>query len=187
MCFSGTTLTQIGCFGNCLPTFSRAVPIRVLFLDWAGLRNALPSVIIYRMTDDLFRFSTTLEVRWRDLDALGHVNNVVYFTYLEQARIHYLRGLGVVPPDPAGISFILAEASCQFKSPLGLGERVTVWIRVSELRNSSFIFEYRVEGEDGRLAATARSVQVCYDYQNQRPIPIPDEWREVIVAYEPRL
>jgi len=57
------------------------------------LRNALPSVIIYRMTDDLFRFSTTLEVRWRDLDALGHVNNVVYFTYLEQARIHYLRGL----------------------------------------------------------------------------------------------
>lgn len=139
------------------------------------------------MTDDLFRFSTTLEVRWRDVDALGHVNNAVYFTYLEQARFHYLRQLGLVPPDPAGIGFILAEASCRFKSPLGLGERVTIYVRVSELRNSSFIFEYRIEGADERVAATARSAQVCYDYQNQRPIPVPDAWREAIVAYEPGL
>lgn len=139
------------------------------------------------MTDQLFRFSTTLEVRWRDLDALGHVNNAVYFTYLEQARVHYLRELGVVSSDPAGIGFILAEASCRFKSPLELGEQVTIHTRVSQLRNSSFVFEYRAEGEDGRLVATARSVQVCYDYQAQRPISIPDEWRETIVAYEPGL
>ncbi len=139
------------------------------------------------MTDDLFRFSTSLEVRWRDLDPMGHVNNAVYFTYLEQTRVHYLRELEVVPGDPSGIGFILAEASCQFKSPLGLGERVTIYTRVSELRNSSFIFEYRMEGEDGRLAATARSAQVCYDYPDQRPIPIPDEWREAIIAYEPGL
>jgi len=139
------------------------------------------------MTDDLFRFSTTLEVRWRDLDPLGHVNNAVYLTYLEQARVHYLRELGLVPSGPAGIGFILAEVSCQFKSPLGLGEHVTIYARVSELHNSSFVFEYRMEGEDGQLAATARSVQVCYDYQVQRPIPIPDQWRETITAYEPGL
>ncbi|RLC61545.1 MAG: acyl-CoA thioesterase [Chloroflexota bacterium] len=139
------------------------------------------------MTDDLFRFSTTLEVRWRDLDALGHVNNAVYFTYLEQARFQYLRELGLIPSDPFGIGMILAEARCQFKSPLELGERVTIHTRVSELRNSSFIFEYRIEGEDGRVAATARSVQVCYDYQNQHSIPIPDKWREAITAYEPGL
>ena len=139
------------------------------------------------MTDDLFRFSTTLEVRWRDLDALGHVNNAVYFTYLEQARFQYLRELGLIPSDPFGIGMILAEARCQFKSPLELGERVTIYTRVSELRNSSFIFEYRIEGEDGRVAATARSVQVCYDYQNQHSIPIPDKWREAITAYEPGL
>jgi acyl-CoA thioester hydrolase len=138
------------------------------------------------MTDGLFRFSTTLEVRWRDLDPMGHVNNAVYFTYLEQTRVHYLRELGLVPSDPTGIGFIVAEASCQFKSPLELGECVTIYIRVSELRNSSFIFEYRMEA-DGRLVATARSVQVCYDYQVQRPTPIPDQWREAIAAYEPGL
>jgi acyl-CoA thioester hydrolase len=139
------------------------------------------------MADDLFRFSTTLEVRWRDLDAMGHVNNAVYFTYLEQARVHYLREVGLLPTDPTDIGIIIAEASCRYKSPLALGERVTIRMRVSELRNASFTFEYQMEGEDGRLAATARTVQVCYDYQSRSPIPIPDGWHETVIAYEPGL
>jgi acyl-CoA thioester hydrolase len=64
---------------------------------------------------------------------------------------------------------------------------VTIRARVSEFRRSSFTFEYRIEGEDGRLAATAQTVQVCYDYESQRPDPIPDEWREALTAYEPGL
>jgi len=139
------------------------------------------------MAEELFRFSTTLEVRWRDLDALGHVNNAVFFTYLEQARVHYLRELGIAPDSPGGIGFILAETSCQFKSPLRLGERVTVRARVSAMRNSSFMFEYRMEGEDGRLAAVAHSAQVCYDYQNLHPVRMPDRLREAITEYEPGL
>jgi acyl-CoA thioester hydrolase len=139
------------------------------------------------MTDDLFRFSTTLEVRWRDVDALNHVNNAVYFTYLEQARLRYLRELGFAPTNPTDVGIIIAEAGCQFKSPLRLGEQVTIRIRASELRRSSFVFEYRIEGEDERLAATARTVQVCYDYGRQEPILIPAQWREAFVAYEPRL
>jgi acyl-CoA thioester hydrolase len=139
------------------------------------------------MIDDLFRFSTSLDVRWRDLDALGHVNNAVYFTYLEQARHHYLRELALISPEPGDIGIILAETNCQFKSPLGLGERVTIYMRVSELRNSSFIVKYRIEGEDGRLVATAHSAQVCYNYQARRPVPIPNDWREAMIAYEPGL
>lgn len=73
------------------------------------------------MADGPFRCSTTLEVRWRDLDMLGHVNHAVYLTYLEQAQAHYLREPGAIPNDPSGIGYILAEASCQFRSPLGLG------------------------------------------------------------------
>ena len=139
------------------------------------------------MTDDLFRFSITLEVRWRDVDALNHVNNAVYFTYLEQARLHYLRELGFAPTNPTDIGIIIAEACCRFKSPLRLGEQVIIRARASDLRRSSFVFEYRIEGEDGRLAATAHTIQVCYDYGRQEPIPIPVQWREVFVAYEPGL
>jgi acyl-CoA thioester hydrolase len=139
------------------------------------------------MTETPFRFSTTLEVRWRDVDALGHVNNATFFTYLEQGRVHYLRELGFLPDDPSEIGIFIAEASCRYKSPLRLGEQVTIRVRVSALGRSSFDFDYCVEGEDGRLAATGRSVQVCYDYEAGRPIPMPGRWREAITAYEPGL
>jgi len=135
----------------------------------------------------LFRFNTTLEVRWRDMDALNHVNNAVYFTYLEQARVHYLREVGLDFREDDEVSFIIAEASCAYHSPLTLGEQVRIWVRTSELRTSSFIFEYRMEGEDGRLAALARTAQVCYDYQVSQPRPIPEYWRGIMVAYEPGL
>ncbi|MBN1177837.1 MAG: acyl-CoA thioesterase [Anaerolineae bacterium] len=136
------------------------------------------------MTDDLFRFSTTLEVRWRDVDALGHVNNAVYLSYLEQVRIHYFRrlGLGFESWDDAGM--ILAEVTCTYRAPLALGEQVTIWMRVSELRNSSFVVDYRIDGQDGRLAATARTIQVCYDYRANRTVPIPDRWRALMTAFE---
>ncbi len=139
------------------------------------------------MTHETFRFSATIDVRWRDLDALSHVNNAVYFTYLEQARFQYLAAVGVAPDTPSGIGIILAEATCQFKSPLTLGERVVVYIRISELRRSSFVFEYRMEGEDGRVAAEARTAQVCYDYDGRHSIPIPDAWRRAFIDFEPQL
>jgi len=139
------------------------------------------------MTEELFRFSTTAEVRWRDLDAMNHVNNAVYLTYLEQARVHYLRDLGLVTDVPAEIGFILAEVRCQFKSPLTLAERVTIHIRVSDLGRSSFAFAYRIEGEDGRLAAEAHTTQVRYDYENRRPVALSEAWRQTIVTFEPGL
>lgn len=139
------------------------------------------------MENDLFRFATTAEVRWRDLDAMSHVNNAVYFTYMEQGRVHYLREIGLVPDDPAGIGFILAEAHCQYRSPLKLGEQVTIRMRISKLGRSSFVFEYRLEGEDGRLAAEARTTQVRYDYERGRAVPLSPDWRRAIAGYEPGL
>lgn len=139
------------------------------------------------MPDERFRFSTSLEVRWRDLDSMEHVNNAVYFTYLEQARVHYLHELSILSGAPSDVGFIIASASCQYKYPLSLGEQVNIYARVSEMRNSSFVFDYLIEGETERLAATARTVQVCYDYKNGHSISIPDDWRQAIVAYEPEL
>ncbi len=140
------------------------------------------------MNDDQpFRFATSVEVRWRDLDALGHVNNAVYLTYLEQSRVHYLRALGLVSGGVDDIGMIIAKVTCTYHSALSLGEQVTVRVRVAELGNTSFLFVYRVEGEDGRLAATGSTVQVCYDYQAMKPVPVPPRWREIIAAYEPGL
>ena len=106
---------------------------------------------------------------------------------LEQARVHYLHELGLAPTNPGDIGMIIAEASCRFKSPLRLREQVTIRVRVSQMRRSSFTFVYRMEGGDGRLAALARTVQVCYDYDKKSPVSMSDEWREAIVGFEPGL
>jgi acyl-CoA thioesterase FadM len=95
--------------------------------------------------------------------------------------------LKMVSHNPADVGIILAEATCRFKSPLKLGEQFTARLRASELRNSGFTIEYRIEGEEACLAATARSVQVCYDYQEGHSVTIPDAWREIITVHEPGL
>ena len=132
-----------------------------------------------------FRFFIHIEVRFRDLDALNHVNNAVYFTYMEQARFHYMKHLGLLGGDLSDTGMIVAEASCTFKQPIFFGQNIIARIRAAELKNSSFVLEYSLDDVDtGRVMATGRTVQVCYDYEDNKPIPIPYEWRSSIEAFE---
>jgi acyl-CoA thioester hydrolase len=134
-----------------------------------------------------FRFSVAVPIRYADIDAQRHLNNVAYFTFMEHARVEYLRQVGLWSGDDYdGLGMILARASCTFVAPASLGETVTVWTRVSRLGSKSFHFEYLLETERGEIA-TGESVQVCYDYAQRQSIPVPSWWREAIVAYEPAL
>ncbi len=134
---------------------------------------------------DAFHFSLPIEVRFRDIDALGHVNNAVYFTYMEQARIGYMQTVGLRSARAEASSFIIAEATCQFKAPVTLGTPLVVRVRVAELRNSSFVMEYSIEDHaTGSVMALGRTVNVAYDYAAACSIPIPDEWRARIEAFE---
>ncbi len=135
----------------------------------------------------LFRFSVSIPIRYADIDAQRHVNNVAYFTFMEQARVDYAREVGFRQDERFdALGMIVAEASCSYVAPAHLWETVIVWARVCRLGNKSFHFEYRLETERA-LIATGRSVQVCYDYSTQQSMPIPDDWRAAIIAYEPGL
>jgi acyl-CoA thioester hydrolase len=131
-----------------------------------------------------FRCSVSIPIRYADIDAQRHLNNVAYFAFMEHARVRAV-GLGG-GGDFQAIGMIVAEASCSYRAPARLGETVTVWIRVSHLGDKSFHFEYRLETEQGEIA-TGRTVQVCYDYARQQSIPLLSDWREAIVTYEPGL
>ena len=134
-----------------------------------------------------FRCSVAIPVRYADIDAQRHLNNVAYFAFMEHARVAYLREVGLwAGRDFEAIGIIVAEASCQYTAPAFLGDTVTVWVRISHLGNKSFRFDYRLETEQGEIA-TGRTIQVCYDYAGQHSVPMPDAWREAIVAYEPDL
>lgn len=134
---------------------------------------------------DGFRHTYALEVRFRDLDALGHVNNAVYFTYLETARVDYIRR--VIYDDPQRgveqMGLILAEIGCTFRRPIFLGQRVLVGTRVVALGRSSYTIENQIAA-DGELVATGRAVAVHYDYAAGRSAPIPDAIRERIMQFE---
>ena len=138
------------------------------------------------MTDGL-RHRTPLQVRFRDTDAFGHVNNAVFLSFLELARIRYL--LDIVEPDEPfdQLPLILARVELDFRSPIQFGEQVEVATRVDRIGRSSIAMSHwMTAGTDHRLVGEAQSVLVTYDYAIARPMPVPDEWRRRIGEYEGR-
>lgn len=121
-----------------------------------------------------------IEVRFRDLDNYGHVNNAVYLTYFEVARTKfYMRIMGMESLDQ--LDFIIAEASCTYRSPAMFEDHLLVRVWLSEVGTTSFVFNYDVtERNSGRLIATGRTVQVAYDYQTKTKRQAPDRLRELL-------
>ena len=111
-------------------------------------------------------------VRFRDCDAMGHVNNAVYSTYLEEARIGVLGDL---------IDFILARVEIDFRAELRNGEDVEVRTRCARVGTKSFDLEHVVRA-DGGVVAEAKSVLVGYDYDAGRSVPITDTTRRRLAA-----
>jgi acyl-CoA thioester hydrolase len=134
-----------------------------------------------------YRFTFPAEVRFRDLDALGHVNNAVYLTYFESARMAYwLHATG--RKDLSSMDVILARAEIDYRSPVGYGDVLEVGVRCASVRRSSFVLEQRiVERTGGRLVAEARKVLVHYDYAAGRSQPLSEDLRQRLLAQDPEL
>jgi acyl-CoA thioester hydrolase len=132
-----------------------------------------------------FRFRFPMEVRFRDLDALGHVNNAVYLTYLESARIAYwLKITG--RPGLQGMDMILARAEVDFRAPLGYGDRIEVGVRCASMKRSSLVMESEiVRLPDRTVVAESRKVLVYYDYAAGRSAPLPEDLRQRIRDHDP--
>jgi acyl-CoA thioester hydrolase len=123
-----------------------------------------------------FDFMHRETVRFRDVDALGHVNNAVFLTYLEEARIAFLVPLG------ADVSnMILARVEIDFRAPLRMGDEIEIGVRPANVGTKSFELEYEVRSGDA-VAAEAKTVLVSFDYESGRSIELPESWREALAA-----
>jgi acyl-CoA thioester hydrolase len=133
-----------------------------------------------------FRFFHPVDVRYADVDAQRHVNNVAFFTYMEQARARYLVHLGLWDgQDFTAIGIIIAEASCAYRAPINFGQAVQVGVRASRLGSKSLTLDYRIEDpQTAAVFATGRTVLVAYNYGAGRSIRLPDTWRESIARFE---
>ncbi|GAA0229720.1 thioesterase family protein [Halobacterium noricense] len=130
---------------------------------------------------DEFGYTTAVETRYSDFDTMGHVNNAVYATYLEQARLDYFGDVIGIPLDE--ISGVVAHLEIDYRRSITPEDEVTVAMRVAELGESSITMEHEIRaGAD--VAATAEVVQVAIDGNTGDPRPIPPELRDRIITYE---
>ncbi len=127
-----------------------------------------------------------LNPRFRDTDAMGHINNAVYITYLEVARQAYWRSLDG-SAKYRNVPFILARVECDFRSEAMQHEVLELHIRCAWVGTKSFAFEYEVrEQTTQRLAVAARTVQVCYDYATKQSMAVPPALRAALERFEGR-
>ena len=126
-------------------------------------------------------FVHTLQVRFRDLDAYNHVNNAVYLTYFEEARIAFITAIGMRSLFSPERSTVIAHAEVDYRAPAQLGDQLDIEVTVGEVRNTSYELNYRiVRRSDGRLIATGKTVQVCFNFVLNAPTRLPEAWRRLL-------
>jgi acyl-CoA thioester hydrolase len=115
-------------------------------------------------------------VRFRDLDSLAHMNNAVYATFLEQARIAFLS-----QHDAHVENMILARLEIDFRSPAELGETIEIAVTPTRVGTKSFDLEYVMRAGE-RVVAEAKTVLVAYDYDRAESVELPEAWKERLAA-----
>ncbi len=130
---------------------------------------------------EAFPFETPIEVRFRDLDPMGHVNNAVFATYFEVGRAAFFRQVFGVT-DPQGFDFILARIEIDFRRPALMSDDLRLGLRVAGVGTTSFVFEYRLRAGD-EVVAEGRSIQVCFDYGRRAKKPVPPEFLSLAAPY----
>jgi acyl-CoA thioester hydrolase len=130
-------------------------------------------------TSNEFVYRHRLSVRFRDCDAMGHVNHAVYLTYFEQGRLTFWRELTGTPSPHTRV--IIARAECDYRSPAHFGDELEVRVGVGDIGRSSFVLVYEIglAGSE-RLVASGKTVMVSYDYERGASVPLPPETRDLL-------
>ena len=139
------------------------------------------------LTPNLFNLFAETEVRYRDLDTFKHVNNAVYLSYMEFGRLKYMRRFleGMIDWKEKG--FILGTNHIVYVHPLFLFDKVKIFTGVGKIGNRSVTFVNLLTNGEGKHVAYAYSVLVSYNFEEEKSIPVPEEWREVFEKTDEKL
>ncbi|HEY2894099.1 MAG TPA: thioesterase family protein [Pirellulales bacterium] len=128
----------------------------------------------------------TTMVAWGDMDANRHVNNVVYFRYIEHGRLHYFYELGFIAHQiETGVGPILAWTDCRFRRPLAYPDTVTIGTRIRDVQDDRFVMDALIVSHAQRqVVAEGQQRVVVYDYRKNEKAPLPDVIRRRIADFE---
>lgn len=129
-----------------------------------------------------FQATVDVQVRFRDTDALGHVNNAVYLSWMELGRMAFTDA--ILPKiDWTKVGFILAHVSIDYLEPVFLGDKVKVYMKASKIGGKSVVLECLITKTDKkgeRPAAKGNNIIVAFDYETNKSLPIPEDWKEAM-------
>jgi acyl-CoA thioester hydrolase len=142
------------------------------------------------ITEDLimsFKHKTDIQIRFKDIDQLGHVNNANHITYFETSRVNYFKDVFKNETNWKETSLILAHTEITYKNPIFLEDTISCYTKVSKIGNKSFDMEnliVKTSNSQDIIVAYGKSVLVCLNYLSKETIPIPTEWIQKIKQYD---
>lgn len=129
-------------------------------------------------------FQSSVDVRFNDIDAMGHVNNALIFTYFEEGRKALFYN-AFKDSAPGGFNFMVAHLECDYILPVRLEDRLLLNMWVTAIGTKSFGLAYALidAADKNRIFAKGSSIQVCYDYRRRQSIPVPENLRKALADY----
>jgi len=152
---------------------------------WRSKPKATDKKSVEPANFDTFKYKTAIETRFADFDMMGHVNNAVYFTYMEMARTKYWKQAISWDWEKTGV--VIAQASLDYILPVFLKDKITMYVRTSRIGTSSFDLEYtlvkEVNGKE-EVCTKGKTVCVAFDYTTKSPAPIPEAEKNKMLSFE---
>ena len=131
-----------------------------------------------------FKNCVEIQVRFNDIDMLGHVSNTVYLNYFDTGKSSYIEEV-VKDYDFKVEAIVEASVKIDFFEPVFMNARIAVLTRITKLGNKSFTFEHQlIDANTHKIHAACTTVMVCFNPQKQESIQIPENWRKKIMEYE---
>ncbi|HKJ82113.1 MAG TPA: thioesterase family protein [Ignavibacteriaceae bacterium] len=139
------------------------------------------------MEIEKFKHKISIKVRFSDLDAMGHVNNATYLSYLEEARIAYYNDVMKKDSDSLDFNAVVARIEIDYVSQIRLGDKVEIYNRTSKIGNKSSDLEHIIavkKNNERIVAAKAVTKLVSFDYKKNQSVPVSEKAREIIEEFE---
>ena len=135
--------------------------------------------------DAEFRHSTPVQIRFTDIDMLGHLNNAIYTQFMDQAKVEYFTEVSHEPIDWNEINLVIANINTNFLAQTHLGEHLEVLTRVESIGNKSLVLHQRVINSDtGQVKADGHTVMVAVNLKTGETIPVQEKWRKAMAEFE---
>lgn len=135
----------------------------------------------------LFHDRTGVQIRFNDVDVLGHVNNTVYFAFYDTGKAHYFNSVGGKPVDWKHVDMVIANVNCSFMAPIVFGEDIEVLTTCLSVSNKSMrILQLIRETASGQIKSACETVMVCFDPATGQTSPVPEEWKKRACDFEGR-